>query len=146
MDTQNERHAGEGGRDPESRQGSSATDDPKAQAEHLAQSVKAKARGFVEQQKHAGADQVDTFARAVHRAAQELESDMPKAAGYIHDAAARLDEASSRLRERSMDQLMASIGDFARAQPAAFFGGAIVAGFAISRFLKSSGDHAAHRS
>jgi hypothetical protein len=33
-----------------------------------------------------------------------------------------------------------SLNNFARSQPAAFFGGAVLAGFALSRFFKSSAE------
>jgi hypothetical protein len=42
------------------------------------------------------------------------------------------------VRERSLEDLMCMVDDFARRQPAAFFGGSVVAGFLLSRFLKSS--------
>jgi hypothetical protein len=63
---------------------------------------------------------------------------MPQAAGLIHDAATRLEGAAASLRDRSVDDLLRSLNDFARNQPAAFFGSAVLAGFALSRFLKSS--------
>lgn len=93
---------------------------------------------LAEKQKQAGADQIGGVARAVHGAAREIEQNMPQAAGFIHDAATRLEGAAASLRERSVDDLMRSLNDFARTQPAAFFGGAVLAGFALSRFLKSS--------
>ena len=65
---------------------------------------------------------------------------MPQAAGVIHDAAAKLEGAAASLRERSIDELVGSFSKFARKQPAAFFGGPVLAGFALSRFLKSSAE------
>ena len=61
----------------------------------------------------------------------------------------KIEEASSALKERSLDDLMGTFGQFARSQPAAFFATAALAGFALSRFLKSSGEgvgRAANRS
>jgi len=95
-------------------------------------------RSYAEQQKTLGAEQIDGVARATHRAAQEIEAQMPGVARSVHRAASRLDEASSALREGNLEDLTAHLGDFARAQPAVFFGGAVLAGFALSRFLKTS--------
>jgi hypothetical protein len=36
---------------------------------------------------------------------------------------------------------MRTLNDFGRKEPLAIFGGAVLAGFAISRFLKSSADN-----
>jgi hypothetical protein len=66
---------------------------------------------------------------------------MPQAATFVHDAATRLEGAAASLRERSVDDLLRSFNNFARSQPAALFGGAVLAGFALSRFLKSSAEH-----
>jgi hypothetical protein len=101
--------------------------------------VKEQARHFAEQQKEAGAEHIGSMAGAIHGAAHELEDQMPKAAAYVHDAAARLESAAQSLRERNVDDIVQNLNSFARSQPAAFFGGAMLAGFAISRFLKSSG-------
>ena len=68
---------------------------------------------------------------------------MPKAAEVVHASAFRLEQGASALRDRSVDELMSGINDVARRQPLALFGGALVAGFAISRFLKSSVDRSA---
>lgn len=101
--------------------------------------LKDKMREIAEQQKDAGAEKLGTLAEAVHGAAQELESKLPAAADYIHSAADRLERASSNIRDRGVDDLIGACGSFARREPAAFFGGAMLAGFALSRFLKSSG-------
>jgi hypothetical protein len=60
-------------------------------------------------------------------------------ASYVHGAAAQLEDAAKTLRHRSVDELIDGIGSFARAQPAVFFAGAVLAGLALTRFLKSSG-------
>jgi len=63
----------------------------------------------------------------------------PQVASYVHGAAAQLEDAAKTLRHRSVDELIDGIGSFARAQPAVFFAGAMLAGLALTRFLKSSG-------
>jgi hypothetical protein len=103
--------------------------------------LKQSARKIAEQQKEAGADQIGGIARAVHGAAREIEDKMPQAASFVHDAATRLEGAAASLRDRSVDDVFRSFNNVARSQPAAFFGGAVLAGFALSRFLKSSAEH-----
>ena len=103
--------------------------------------LKEDARSLMEQQKSLGADQLRDVARAVHTAAHEFEGQMPCFAQSVHRMARRLDDVSSSLRSRNVDEVVESVGQFAREQPAMFFGGAVLAGFALSRFLKSSGEH-----
>src|SRR5262249_2831856 len=100
---------------------------------------KAEARRVADQQKGAGADRLDEVAGAVHGAARTLEAGMPQMANYVHGAAAQLEDAAQALRHRNIDELIDEIGSFARAQPVVFFGGAMLAGFVLTRFLKSSG-------
>ncbi len=96
------------------------------------------ARDALEQQKQAGADRIGGFARAAHRAADGLGDDMPLAAEYVREAAGGIEQISNTLRARSIDELVEDLGKFARNQPVAFFGATIAAGFALSRFLKST--------
>jgi len=103
--------------------------------------VKQSARKVAEQQKEAGADQIGGVARAVHEAAREIEDKMPQAAKFVHNAATRLEGAAASLREGSLGDLLCSFKNFARSHPAGFFGGAVLAGFVLSRFLKSSAEH-----
>ena len=114
------------------------------QAKQAARQAKDAAHSMMQRQKDYGADQMDGIARAAHGAAQELETQLPMAADYVRDAASRLERASASLRERDVGELLGSVAQFARTQPAALFGGAIVAGFAVSRFLKSSGSRTPH--
>ena len=104
--------------------------------------VKEKAIESAEHQKDAGAEQMRVFAKAVHGAAGQLESEMPQFARQVHDAGAYLERAASELSESSMTELWAKLQNATRRQPATVFSGAVLAGFALSRFLKSSASHA----
>jgi hypothetical protein len=42
------------------------------------------------------------------------------------------------VRNQSIEDIITAIDEFARRQPVAFFGGSVLAGFVLSRFLKSS--------
>jgi hypothetical protein len=109
-----------------------------AAADRMKNRARDMARDMAEQQKAAGADQLGGMAHAMEAAAGELQKQMPLAAEYVDDVAARLDDLASALRERSVDDMLGNVADFARRQPAAFFAGAVAAGFALSRFAKSS--------
>lgn len=111
---------------------------PGASLREVSHRVTDQALGFAEQRKREGAERIDGVARAIHGAAEQIGRDLPQAAGYIHDAAARLEVASSLVRDRSLEDLVGMVDDFARQRPAAFFGGSVLAGFLLSRFLKSS--------
>lgn len=118
--------------------------DVKAEGASVVEAVQDRAAGFAEEQKRAGAEQADTFARAVHRAADELQGTSPQVARYVHEAASSLDGLGRVLRERSPADLLNGVEGLARRQPVAFFGAAVLAGFALARFAKSSAE-AAHR-
>ena len=96
------------------------------------------AQSFAERQKSLGAEQLGGVARAVHSAAREFESQMPLVAQSVHDAARRLEGAAGALQRQSAGELLAGINQFARERPGVFFGAAVLAGFAASRFLKST--------
>ncbi len=117
---------------------SSAAETTQREATSVAENLQSKARDAAEQQKSAGADQIGGVAHAMEAAADDLHDKMPMAAEYIEEVAGRLGSAASALRERSVDDMLGEVADFARRQPGLFFAGAIAAGFAFSRFAKSS--------
>jgi hypothetical protein len=59
-------------------------------------------------------------------------------ARHIREAAKSVEGLSNNLRNRSVDELMHAASDLARSRPGVFIAGAVAAGFALSRFLKSS--------
>jgi hypothetical protein len=129
-----------------SNKASALGEEAQAKLDEAAEPLKDKARGIAEEQKSAGADHIAEFGRAVHGAAEELGKELPQAAGYIHAAADRFEGASSALRERSVEDLVGTFTNFARTQPVAAFAGSVLAGFALSRFLKSSSANVERRS
>jgi hypothetical protein len=101
------------------------------------ESLKGSAAALARRQKEVGAEQLSGIAGAVHAAADELERQVPGAGGYVHDAAARIDTMASGLKERDLSQLADGMRQLGRERPLALFGGAVLVGFALSRFLKS---------
>jgi hypothetical protein len=114
-------------------------------ADQAADAMKGRTRQMADEAKDRGTDQMTGVSRAVHDAADRLGQELPQAAGYIHSAADQLGSASAALRERSIEDLVSSFSSFARRQPAAAFAGSVLAGFALSRFLKSSAQRTAKR-
>jgi hypothetical protein len=114
-----------------------AAESAKEQFGEAAQSVKEKARAMADDQKAAGAERVSGLARAIDHAADELQDDLPQAAGFVRQAASKVEEVSTMIRERSVEDLVQEANGFARANTVAFFGMSLVAGFALARFLKS---------
>jgi hypothetical protein len=106
-------------------------------AKDLAAQAGDKILSSVAEQKAAGADFVSGMAGAMRRAANEF-GDVPQAAQYIRLAADQIDSVSDAFRRRDLNQLVSDVQDFARRQPTAFMGAAVLAGFAVMRFLKTS--------
>lgn len=124
------------------RTGDSATmlsDAAEALKNRAAEAIRGTAEDFAERRKREGAERIKGLGRAVHGAADEIGKEIPQAAEYVHTAAARIENAADELRNRSIEELIGSFTRFARQQPAAAFGGAVLAGFVLSRFLKSAG-------
>jgi uncharacterized phage infection (PIP) family protein YhgE len=99
--------------------------------------LKDSAAQLAEQQKKSGAKQLSGIAGAVHAAADQLDQQLPGAARYIHDAAERIDHAASDLRNRNFSDIADGVRRLGQERPLALFGGAVLAGFVLTRFLKS---------
>jgi hypothetical protein len=106
----------------------------------LANRFKEKASSFAEEQKRSGTDKLERIAGAVGRAADDLEKESPETARYVRSAAESVRDFSASLRDRRVEDIASEARDFARRQPWLVFGGAVLAGLAVTRFLKSSRD------
>jgi ElaB/YqjD/DUF883 family membrane-anchored ribosome-binding protein len=92
----------------------------------------------IAQQKGAGADYVSNLAQTMRRAAGEFDAEVPLAATYIRKAADQVTNAADAFREGNLNDLVQRAQSFARNQPTAFVGLAVLAGFGAIRFLKSA--------
>lgn len=106
-------------------------------AKDFASDTTDKVKSALNQQKTVGADYIGSIAQAATRAAMEFEN-IPQAAHYIRQAANQVESVADAVRTRDMRELVGEVQTFARRQPALFFGGALILGFAALRFLKSS--------
>ncbi len=92
----------------------------------------------VDTRKGAGAQYVGNLANTLRRAAGEFDSDLPIAATYIRMAASQVETVSDSIQNGNLNDLVRGAQSFARRQPTAFLGLAVLAGFGAIRFLKSS--------
>jgi hypothetical protein len=104
----------------------------------MAGAVKEQTRQAVDDIKEKGANKVSGITSAVHGAADELGQQVPQFAAYMHATADRIDFAARAWRDRSVEEMATSFAAFARRQPTAAFAVSALAGFALTRFLKSS--------
>jgi hypothetical protein len=91
-----------------------------------------------EAQKARGVEAIRGLARVIDGAADDLEQQSPVIAGVVKQAARGVESLSEQLSNRNVNDLVDSAVRLARAQPALFVGGSVVAGFALARFLRSS--------
>jgi hypothetical protein len=94
----------------------------------------------IEDEKEAGAEYVSGIANAMRRAAEEFDEDLPIAGTYMRKAASQVEAASDAVKNGDLNDLVRGTQSFARRQPAAFLGMAVLAGFGVVRFLKSSAE------
>ena len=88
------------------------------------------------------AEYVGSLADTMRRAAREFDTDLPIAGTYIRKAASQVEGVSDQIRNGNLNDLVRTAQSFARRQPTAFLGLAVLAGFGAVRFLKSSSDEA----
>jgi hypothetical protein len=107
-------------------------------AKDVASQATDKLKQTVDSQKSAGADYVGSLAGTIRRAAKEFDGDLPIAGSYIRKAASQVEGVADTIRTGNFRDLVRGAQSFARRQPTAFLGMAVLAGFGVVRFLKSS--------
>jgi hypothetical protein len=89
------------------------------------------------QQRRETALRVGSLAAAGHHAAADLEQHFPRAARYIHDAAAGFGHISNFLHDPNLDEVATFVGNLGRKQPAAVAAGVFLLVIGLAWFLKS---------
>jgi gas vesicle protein len=107
-------------------------------AKDMASQASDKFKQTVDDQKNQGADYVGNLADTMRRAAREFDHDLPIAGAYIRKAASQIEGVSDQIKTGNFSDLVSGAQAFARRQPTAFLGLAVLAGFGAVRFLKSS--------
>ena len=96
------------------------------------------ARTLADQGKAAAGDKLDQVAQMLSDAAQTVEDKLGgQYAQYARDAADRVADFSSTVRNKDVDELFDDIRGFVRASPAVAVGVAAAVGFAIARVVQS---------
>jgi hypothetical protein len=94
----------------------------------------------IESSKRSAADQIDEVARALNRAGEQLNESQPTIANYAGQMASNVSRLATRLRDGSIDDLVKDTRELAKRNPGMFLAGGVALGFALSRFLKASGE------
>jgi hypothetical protein len=145
--------AGEEGRDQirhEAERASGKTESLKEEAKEragrLLDEAKERARSAIDERKQGLAQDVGDFAHALRASASDLqEHDKGYVAHYVEQAAGSVEQIADTLHRQDLGDFMRHTEDFARRQPGLFIGGAVAAGFALARFLKSSAERRGER-
>lgn len=119
-------------KDVASRLGASA----KELTSEVARSAQDLVKGEVGKRTEKGAEDLSQVAHALRRSGRDLEDNL--AAPYVERVADQIERASDYLRTTEPGQMLTSVQNFARREPALFLGGAFALGFLGARFLKSS--------
>ncbi|MGR3512109.1 MAG: hypothetical protein ACU0GG_05050 [Paracoccaceae bacterium] len=111
------------------------------QAQDAAREVAEKAADEASRHAHSAkdgvADEISNVSSALRTAADELRNGSPqeRTFGQIADGLA---SASDALRKKDLGEMAGDLSAFARRNPLAFVGGALLVGFAATRFAKAS--------
>lgn len=98
-------------------------------------------QGLFESNKQAAVSQIGAVANALRNVSQELEGRQDSLAQAARRAADTIDRFSHSIEQRDLSGALHTAQDYARRQPAIFFGGAFLLGLAAARFLKASAEH-----
>jgi hypothetical protein len=124
----------------------SRTEELKERAHGVLDDAKERAQAAAGEQKNLAAERLTGFASALRHASSDLdEQGQSVVSGVVRQAADGLEHVSDAMRRNDVDDLVGNIEDFARRQPAVFIGGAVLAGFGIARFMKSSSERRRER-
>lgn len=118
--------------------GKAALDEIKTRAGDVAATMKDGLEERADLAKDSLADGGKRLADSIRTAAGDPDSGSMQAK-VLDLVATNVADMSERLRGRDLQSIMTDVQDFARRNPAAFIAGAAVAGFAMARFLRSSG-------
>ncbi len=107
--------------------------------DELREAAHQQAEILLDRQKSAAVDQAERFTKVLNKMADEFErQEQPYFSGCVSELAKRSDAFTRNLRERDLTTLLEQTRDYGRQHPALFLGGAVAAGFMLSRFLRSS--------
>jgi ElaB/YqjD/DUF883 family membrane-anchored ribosome-binding protein len=129
-------------------QASTALDKAKDSASSMAGQMKTSMSGMatdaskafkdaVEDQKTAGAGAIADLAKSARESADGFEAQSPQLAQAVKTMAGKIEQVSNDVKDKTVNDMMESVTDFAHRQPLAFLGFGVVAGIVLSRLLAS---------
>lgn len=128
-------NAGQSAKDSAARVG----DEVKHEAREHAENLRSQAASFAEEQRDEAGNTVAAVAAALHAGVHSLESNgQPNMAGYWRSAATSVDQLADRVKNKPAGEALSEAEHYVQEQPGLGFGGAMLAGFMLARFLKSS--------
>jgi len=111
----------------------------KAEAQSFASAAQDRVRAEAQKGAQVGARTLGDFANAVRKAGDELsQADQSPASHLVRQAADGLESLSRNLADKDPGDILNSVRDFGRRNPAAFIGGAVLVGLALGRFARAS--------
>lgn len=113
--------------------------DLKAKASEAVESTADAAQKQGDKAKESVADEISSVSSALRTAADEMRSGSPQERTF-GQIAESLADASDALRDKDLGAMVGDLSRFARSNPMVFLGGAVLIGFAATRFAKASGD------
>ncbi|HUG47876.1 MAG TPA: hypothetical protein VMP67_05630 [Candidatus Limnocylindria bacterium] len=97
-------------------------------------------------QKDQAASTLHSLAQTIRDGGQRMGDEQPQIASLAEQAATKVDQASSYIREHDLRDFVQEAEGFARREPLIFLGGAFALGFLAARFLKASSPQSSRRS
>lgn len=114
----------------------------KEKVSELRSEAEYKAKNKASEQKEQITSGLHAISDALRRGTDSLPEEQRQYGSVVNTVADKIDDASSYLEDRDVEELTFEARRFAREHASIFIGGAVLAGFAGARFLKSSGDQA----
>ena len=109
------------------------------QGRNLLGTARDQATGLADHQKDMAAQSVADLATSLRNTGGTFEG-RPNIQAFVGSAADGLESLADSIRDRSFVELYGEAERFARERPVAIGAGAVVAGFLLARFIKSSAD------
>lgn len=104
----------------------------------LSQQATVQAKGQLDAQKEQAAGQLNAIRSALHESSESFRRhDQGGLASTIDTIADRVERVTHSLRDKSIDELLHDVEDYARREPALFLGGGLLVGLLGARFLKA---------
>ena len=114
----------------------------KAEAAHFAAAAGDKAQEKFAQGQTAVGGGIHQFADALREAGRNLDQqDQSLVSGLVKQAADGLESVSRVVADKRPDEILRAVRDFGRANPTALIAASVLAGVALGRLARSSGEH-----